>query len=277
MQQLARQSFPPSRFDTIGNTLPWSMSAPTTQLPTANGNDPLALARLIQVRLAFTKGERWGAYYEVDNARSPVLGMLNVRYLISRSNLAADKIAGSGFSLRKDVPGYSIYENAAVLPRFWLVPRVRSVASESEAAAIVRSHGFAPAEEAVVEGLSQPIPSSASAAGRATVLSYGLKDAEVEAESPGWQFLTSSEVHYPGWRAWLDGVEQKIYYTNVAFRGLPVPPGKHRIRWSFEPRLLWWSGLASAAGWLIAAFLWFAKGSAEAVPPGHPRGSLNGG
>ena len=185
--------------------MPWAMSAPTIQAPSANGNDALALARIIQVRLAFTKGERWGAYYEVEDLRSPVVGMLNVRYLISSRRLAEDRLAGSPFALRQDVPGFSIYESAAALPRFWLVPRVRPAGSESEAASIVRAPGFTPAREAVVEGAPQLDAPSGAAAGRVTVLRYGLKDAELEVESPTRQFLASSEVHYPGWRAWIDG------------------------------------------------------------------------
>jgi hypothetical protein len=266
------------RFDTIEGAMPWAMSAPTIQVPSANGNDALALARLIQVRLAFTKGERWGAYYEVEDLRSPVVGMLNVGYLISRRRLAGDRLAASPFAFSQDVPGFSIYENAAVLPRFWLVPRLLPAGSEAEAASLVRASGFAPAREAVVEGAPQLDAPGGDAAGRVTVLRYGLKDAELEVESPARQFLVSSEAHYPGWRAWVDGVEQPIYYTNVAFRGLVVPAGKHVVRWRFEPRLLWWSGLLSVAGWLAVAVLWGRRFRLPAaVSPGHSRGPQNGG
>jgi hypothetical protein len=277
VQELARSADPPWRFDTIEGTGPWAMAAPTIQVPSANGNDPLALARLIQVRLAFTRGERWGAYYDVEDLRSPVLAMLNVRYLISSRRLAKDRLAGSPFTLRREVPGFWIYENPAALPRFWLVPRVRAAASESEAASLVRAPGFAPEREAVVEGAPPPKLESGAAAGRVTVLRYGLKDAELEVESPARQFLASSEVHYPGWRAWVDGVEQPVYYTNAAFRGLVVPAGKHLVRWRFEPRLLWWSGLVSLAGWIGVALLWLRRGGAAAVPPGHPGGPQDGG
>jgi hypothetical protein len=261
VRALSHDAFPPWRIDTIGNTLPWAMSAPTTQVPTANGNDPLAPARLIQVRLAFTKGERWGAYYEVQDTASPVLRMLNVRYLVSRSRLA-----GNGFAFREEVPGFSIYENAAALPRFWLAPRVRVARSEAEAAAMVRSPGFQPAVEAVVEGEPPSLPETGAGGGTVKVRRYNLKDLELEVDAPGWRWLASSETHYPGWRAWVDGVEQPLYYTNAAFRGMPVPPGKHRIVWRFEPRLLWWSGLVSLCAWLAGAALWLA---AKPVPPGH--------
>jgi len=43
----------------------------------------MALARLIQARLVFCQGERWGSYYQVTRPDSPVLDLLNVRYLLS--------------------------------------------------------------------------------------------------------------------------------------------------------------------------------------------------
>lgn len=266
---LSHSAFPPWRIDTVGNTLPWAMSAPTTQVPTANGNDPLALARLIQVRLAFVKGERWGAYYEVEDLRSPVLAMLNVRYLVSRRPLV-----GNGVVFREEVPGYRIYENAAALPRFWLVSRIRAVRSEFEAAPIVRSPRFQPAAEAVVEGGPPSWPETGAGGGTVKVLHYNLKDLELEVDAPGWRWLASSETHYPGWRAWVDGVEQPLYYTNAAFRGMPVPPGRHRIVWRFEPRLLWGGGLVSLCAWLAGAALWLA---AKPVLPGHTSRPADGG
>ena len=39
----------------------WSNSAPITRIYTANGADVMAVYRTMQARLAFAKGERWGA------------------------------------------------------------------------------------------------------------------------------------------------------------------------------------------------------------------------
>jgi len=61
----------------------------------------------------------------------------------------------------------------------------------------------------------------------------------------------TSETHYPGWRAYVDGRPQPIYYTNVAFRGFPVPAGRHQILMRFEAPLFWWSLAASALGWIL--------------------------
>jgi uncharacterized membrane protein YfhO len=67
-------------------------------------------------------------------------------------------------------------------------------------------------------------------------------------ESPQPAFLVTSEAHYPGWRAFLDGTEKPIAMTNAAFRGLPVPAGRHRVEMRFEPAILARSAAVSIGG-----------------------------
>jgi hypothetical protein len=55
----------------------------------------------------------------------------------------------------------------------------------------------------------------------------------------------------------VDGRPQPIFYTNVAFRGLPVPAGTHRILMRFEAPLFWWAAAASALAWFVWAALLF--------------------
>jgi hypothetical protein len=224
-----KPAIPPWRTDTAGNTMAWATSAPITKIPSANGYDPMALERYMKVRLGFCKGERWGAYYEVADPHSPLLAMLNVRYLITREKLALDWP-------RRDIPGYFVYENERALPRFWTVGRVRAAEPARE---------FRPIEEAIVEGHTA-MPATA---GTVKVLRYAMREVELEVDSPGATYLVSSEVHYPGWRARLDGEPRELLYTNGAFRGMTVPAGRHRVVWRFEPALLYWCGLASLCAW----------------------------
>jgi hypothetical protein len=56
---------------------------------------------------------------------------------------------------------------------------------------------------------------------------------EVEAEDEG--FLVLLNAFYPGWEAFIDGREIKIFRANYAFWAIPVEKGSHNIIFSYQP------------------------------------------
>jgi hypothetical protein len=149
-----------------------------------------------------------------------------------------------------------VYENPNPLPRFFLVDRVQQASDEAAALGMLRSPGFDPRHEAVVEG-GPTFPGALSSAGQVRVVRYSPREVVLEIDTPGAAFLTTSEAFYPGWRARIDGRDQELYLTNVAFRGLPVPAGHHTLTMRFDPPILGWSALISLLGLalLAAAFV----------------------
>jgi hypothetical protein len=257
IRKLAGGQSPPWRIDTAGDSLSWAMAAPVTKVPTANGNDPFAPARLIEARLAFAPGERWGRYYEVANLASPVLDLMNVRYVLARRALDPAAVEQAGFLHAGSLPGHEVYENPQALPRFFLVPRTRKAANLAQAAEWLRSPEFAAAREAIVEGdVEFSSATEESVPGTVTVRQYSARRVVLGVDSPARAFLVASETHYPGWRALVDGRPEHLYFTNVAFRGLPVPEGKHEVIIEFAPRILWFSAGMSVVAWLLWGFIW---------------------
>jgi uncharacterized membrane protein YfhO len=47
--------------------------------------------------------------------------------------------------------------------------------------------------------------------------------------------LVVSDVYYPGWTATIDDQPTQVYPANFAFRAVLVPPGEHRVAFTFEP------------------------------------------
>jgi hypothetical protein len=249
LRALVRRSVPPSRIDTVNDSMNWAMAAHLTEVPTAGGNDPFALNRYMAVRRLLTGGERWGRYYQVTRVDSPVLDLLNVRYLLSRTPIAS--AAAAGLIHLGSLPGREVYENPEALPRFFLVRRARSVKSLEEAVAFLASRGFDPRAVAAIEGAP---PRLAPGAGRVTVVRYTPREVELDVESEGQALLVSSEAAYPGWRAFLDGRAHPLLVVNGAFRGLVVPAGRHRAVMRFQPRILLWGTAVSTAAWLGFVF-----------------------
>jgi hypothetical protein len=202
----------------------------------------------MQVRLLFTGGERWGRYYQVRDPDSPVLDLLNVRYVISNGALASS----GGLVRRENLPGNVVWESPGAMPRFFMVGRIRTASDMDHAIRTLRSSGFDPRNEAVVEG---PVESP-TAAGSVRVVSYNPREVRLETEAPAGSFLVSSESWYPGWRATVDGIDRPLSIVNGAFRGLAVPGGRHTIVMRFDPPILWRSALVSLLGLAVVALLW---------------------
>ena len=76
-------------------------------------------------------------------------------------------------------------------------------------------------------------------------------------QHPNQRFITMSPGNTSGTGA-LDDQPLPLVMTNVAFRGLPVPAGKHVVRMRYDPELLWLSAWISLVATLaLALAAWF--------------------
>ena len=69
-----------------------------------------------------------------------------------------------------------------------------------------------------------------------------------------------ADSFYPGWKARVDGKEEKIEPANGAFRAIPIAAGRHEVRFSYESAAVRWGwilcllGLLCTAGLAVVAF-----------------------
>jgi hypothetical protein len=254
----ANRQTPPARIDTAEASMLWSVCSPITLVPAAGGVSPLALENIIQLRLLLHPGARWGWYYPVEKLDSPVLDLLNVRYLIAGGEAAARAAALAKFRHLAGFPGIELFENLSAMPRFFVVHQVRRVASIDEARTAVGRGDVdlrrcALTEEAMELGPGQGTEEEVR------VLSYRSSALELTVRSHGTGLLVLSESDYPGWNAWLDEKPVAIHRVDIAFRGVVVPDGEHRVRMAFQPAILPISlGISLATG-LLLVFLAFRK------------------
>ena len=74
-----------------------------------------------------------------------------------------------------------------------------------------------------------------SAESKAQILSYGPDEivAAVHALTAGYLFF--SEIHYPGWKAYVDDSPVPVLRGNYIFRVVQVPQGDHMVKLTFDP------------------------------------------
>jgi uncharacterized membrane protein YfhO len=85
----------------------------------------------------------------------------------------------------------------------------------------------------------------AAAAGSARFVSYDNERVVAESRAQRRSLLVLSDVHYPGWKARVDGRDVPMERVNYLLRGVMVPAGTHRVEFVYEPA-------SWRAGWIIS-------------------------
>lgn len=227
----------------------------------------------------------WLDPYPAALAGSPLLDMLDVRYILVARNIlpgGPDVVAiAAGRPVVYQDGEVTVFENPAAYGRAWIVHDVRPNDGGTGLAQLanrsVDGHAVA-----FVEGDPPPvIPPDPALAGTESVTITHYEDdelsASVAAASPG--LVVFSETYAQGWRAYVDGEEVEIVRTNEALRGVAVPPGRHTIEMRYDPvelRVGLWTtaltGLAvlALAGWNAFRLLTGARNAAVSAASGDP-------
>jgi uncharacterized membrane protein YfhO len=77
--------------------------------------------------------------------------------------------------------------------------------------------------------------SAAAAVGSARLVRYANTEVIVEVDAQSDSVLVLNDVWHPWWRATVDGADTEILRANVIFRAVHLLPGKHTVRFTFEP------------------------------------------
>lgn len=167
--------------------------------------------------------EAGGDMQKVAPSGFPVLNMLNTRYFI--------------FPLQggKTVP----IQNPYTLGNAWFVNEVQYVDNANEEMDAL--HRIDPAKTAVVDKkFSAEVKSAAETdtLGTIKLTAYEPNDLKYEVNSKTGGTVVFSEIYYPGWQAYIDGVEAPHGRADYILRAMNVPAGKHVVEFKFDPKSL---------------------------------------
>ena len=181
-------------------------------------------------------------YYDVlgSPANPTFWRMLNVKYIVFDKEVNSPDLQLI-YSGNKSL----VYLNKNALPRVYFVDQV-AAKSGIEIINLVKNTQFDPVYIAFTEeeitGIESP---DSTASVRIEKFDDELIQFDVNASGNNFLFIgdtyMTGETNYKlfkvhtGWKAFIDGVETKIYRTNHAFRGIVVPEGTHKIELSYQP------------------------------------------
>ena len=147
-----------------------------------------------------------------------LLGMLNVKYVISEFDLNAPGLIPLSIENKS-----MVYQNEYFLPRAW----VEKSGSNQEQLQV-------------------------NQLGQARVVSKTANSILVEAAGPGE--LVVSEIQYPGWRVYVNGKRMALNTSHQILRSVSLPEGNHEILFKFYPASVYIGLSLAGLGWIILAY-----------------------
>jgi hypothetical protein len=152
---------------------------------------------------------------------------------------------GDRFRFLGSLGSGSFFENRRVRPRAWLVPEVRTLASDQVVEAVRTSvlpagETFDPARHALLEQ-NVPFFNGGDPDPDATVEVVRAREGRIKLRT--WSrrpaFLVLGESTYPGWKVRVDRQAERLYVVDHVLQGLPLSAGRHEVTFRFDPWSFW--------------------------------------
>jgi hypothetical protein len=147
----------------------------------------------------------------------------------------------------------TVLQNTRALPRYFLVQHFIVEPSFDRTVALSKQ-----IRDFRVDALVDQIPAKVFAqsdqqlgGGSVTVHRYAANDTALDITSNGWNLLVTSDVNWPGWRAYWNGRRQRPVIVNGAFLGCFIPPGRGQLVFRYRPDEFTRGLQLSAAGLLL--------------------------
>lgn len=181
-----------------------------------------------------------------DLLENRILDILNVKYVLADKPLEQKRLK---LAHDKEI---LIYKNRDVLPRAFVVNDFE-VKKGEEVLGILASSDFDPKEEVLLE--SEP-PVDLNKPGELNsevkITNYQNERVAVEVSLKKSGILVLSDIFYPGWKAYVNGKEERLFRANYVFRAVPLKEGRSLVEFVYEPDSLKLGIIVS----LISLFLW---------------------
>jgi hypothetical protein len=219
------------------------------------GIDVIRLKRIEDLYKAFTGAP--------SISSTNLINLYGVKYVISITPIEGDPRFELIYARIEGLPGkredllkentIKLYKNRSPLPRAWLVKDFK-VLDSKEILPMMTQKEFDPDREVLLEenpkwegetigghrgpplrktndggeplsGLPQKVEIISESNNRLRLLVASAKDS----------LLVLNDTYYPGWKAFVDGEETKIYRADYTFRGISLNAGTHQVEFVYDP------------------------------------------
>ncbi len=226
-------------------------------IETIEGYDPLYLLTYGQFMAAVKRNNPDISSFNFNRIITPQLmdssfiNLLNVRYFLSLTDIIAKNLK---LVFREGET--RIYENVMVNDRFFTVDSVLIVDNNQE-----EINGLFDIKENLTDkAIIRYVKGNDLIVlkGMISNVEYSSDKIKLTVSGAEQKFLVISSSYYPGWKATANGNPVKIYKTDYALMGIPVPPGVQQVEVYYQPTSFY-IGLTTTMLGLVFIILWGIK------------------
>lgn len=178
--------------------------------------------------------KQYATMFISKSAESRLIDLLNTKYIVTTRKIEESVRKKTRLVWQEN--NISIYLNSAALPRAFFVNRARYLENSAVLKAL-SDPSFDPSAEVLLSspGIEIPVGKATSKDQHVEVTSYEPERVRISASATENGILVLSDAYYPGWYAYLDGVEVPIYRANYVMRAISLPKGEHTIEFRYKP------------------------------------------
>ncbi|MBI5613386.1 YfhO family protein [Candidatus Gottesmanbacteria bacterium] len=148
---------------------------------------------------------------------------------------------------------YMVYQNKAAFKRFGLYESYWISSSDAEALYLVSQNASVGRDDIVLE---ERLPVDVhKGEGVAKLREYKENDMTFDIDTKTPKLFYLSDTYDPGWKAYIDGHEAKIYRANYNYRAVLVPAGVSVLHFEYVPKNFIYGVYASFAGVVCILFI----------------------
>ena len=157
---------------------------------------------------------------------SPLLDMLNVRYVIFRGLPPPD------FHPQFQSDNYWVAINHSALPRVFVPRRVEVATNSADRLQKISAQQFNPRQVAYIE---TPVNLPGDCAGQVEITNEISTRVSISAQMQTPGLVVLADLWDKGWNAYLNGERVPVLRVNHAIRGVMVPTGNSNLEFRYEP------------------------------------------
>ncbi len=233
---------------------------PNSQTPykieSVGGYDPLYIKKYAQLYNALDlrnsdSNISFNRFITPQNYNSNFANLMNVKYI-----LTFDDINNPNFVKVLEEGKTKIYENLNVLNRAFFAESVsKSKNPKDELSSLQQINAFKTKSYSLQFEFN-----GGDKEGTVEYLLYEDQKFIIKTNTRRQSPLIISNVDYPGWKAYIDGIKTPIYEANFALQSVIVPTGIHIIEFKYHPDSFYYGLTVSLIGILLTAkiftYLW---------------------